>query len=66
MPLEIENLKDYNEKLEQNKNKLVVVDFYAHWCGPCKMIAPKLDSMADEYANDIVVFKVSLLFIYIK
>lgn len=29
----------------------VLVDVYAQWCGPCKMIAPTLDSMADDYDN---------------
>ena len=35
-----------------------LVDFWAAWCGPCKMIAPLLDELADEYAGRIKICKV--------
>lgn len=39
---------------------LLVVDFTATWCGPCKMIAPFMDQLAEEYSDQIKVFKLDL------
>jgi len=60
LEVDIENLAQYNEKLQEFKDKLVVVDFFAEWCGPCKMIAPKLEAMAKEFEGEIKVFKVDV------
>jgi thioredoxin len=35
-----------------------IIDFYADWCGPCKMIAPILDDLAVEYDGKLVIYKV--------
>jgi thioredoxin 1 len=37
----------------------VVVDFWAPWCSPCKMVAPTLDKLANEYAGQLLIAKVN-------
>ena len=39
-------------------SKPAVIDFYATWCGPCRMVAPILKDLAKEYGDSIVVYKV--------
>lgn len=39
-------------------DKPCIIDFYADWCGPCKMIAPILEELANEYDGEIYIYKV--------
>jgi thioredoxin 1 len=49
---EIEKEWKYNGALP------AIIDFYADWCGPCKMVAPVLDELAAEYEGKVVIYKV--------
>ena len=48
------------ESVVLNAEGPVLVDFWAEWCGPCKMIAPLLDQIADEYQGKLTVVKVNI------
>ncbi|XP_068584428.1 thioredoxin-like [Cebidichthys violaceus] len=54
--LEPTNLAEFKQMLKDAGDKLVVVDFTATWCGPCKMIAPKFHGLASQPENKNVVF----------
>ncbi|MGF1522883.1 MAG: thioredoxin [Leptolyngbyaceae cyanobacterium] len=54
----IENETTFDSLLENEP--LLVVDCTATWCGPCKLVAPLMDQLADEYSDRVKVFKLDL------
>eukprot|EP00092_Neocalanus_flemingeri_P019837 GFUD01021488.1.p1 GENE.GFUD01021488.1~~GFUD01021488.1.p1 ORF type:complete len:229 (-),score=87.61 GFUD01021488.1:208-894(-) len=59
MVYSVESMDDFNSQLAAAGDKLVVVDFHATWCGPCKMIAPHLEEMSHTM-KDVVFLKVDV------
>jgi len=52
---------NFEEKVvEASKEKLVVVDFWAEWCGPCNMLAPTLDNVVESFGDKVVLVKLNV------
>lgn len=49
---------DINSAIE-DKSNIILLDFYANWCGPCKRLTPELEKMEDEFSN-IKFFKINV------
>lgn len=54
----VANYEANPEKWEYLGDKPCIIDFYADWCGPCKMVAPILEELAAEYEGEIYIYKV--------
>ena len=58
MELKHINSKDFEKEVEKSKGA-IIVDFYATWCGPCKMLSPVLEEVA-ETEKDVKILKVDI------
>lgn len=57
---EVTLTKENFEKEVLRSDKTVLVDFWASWCGPCKMIAPTVAGIAEDYADTVKVGKINV------
>ena len=55
-----QDIFDYTQEKEwkYKGTKPAIIDFYADWCGPCKMVAPVLEELAGEYKDNLTIYKV--------
>ena len=51
--------QDFKDKVVDSDN-VVLVDFWAEWCAPCRMMAPILDDIATKMENDVVIAKINI------
>lgn len=51
--------ENFSQEVKQS-DQLVMIDFWAGWCGPCKALAPIVDELADDYANEVKVAKLNV------
>ena len=54
----IENNQINSEVIKNDK--LVIIDFFATWCGPCKMLGPELEKLANNVEDDVIIIKVDV------
>ena len=56
----IQQLNNSNFESTINNNEVVLVDFYADWCGPCKALHPTLESLAQDFDGKAVISKINV------
>jgi thioredoxin 1 len=51
--------ENFYSVLESEKTKYVLVDFWAEWCGPCRMLSPVLESISADFDSNLIVYKLN-------
>lgn len=58
--LELTSRDDYQCILKDIQDRAIVFEFFAHWCGPCKMLTAKLNEIAEEYKGKLLIVKIDV------
>jgi len=56
---EIKNEKHFNHIIESSNNRLLLFEFYADWCAPCKDLEPILEEIAAKHKNEVEIYKIN-------
>ncbi|EDW85396.1 uncharacterized protein Dwil_GK10532 [Drosophila willistoni] len=56
----IESKETFDKIIDEAGNRHVLVEFYATWCGPCAIIGPRLEQLAEEYADRLLILKIDV------
>ena len=52
--------ENFDEEVRNYRGEPILLDFWAGWCGPCRMLAPIIDEIAEEYADTVTVGKINV------
>ena len=58
--LTIYNINEFNDILEEYSNQIIIVDFWATWCGPCMTFAPVFENIFQEHSHELIFLKVNV------
>lgn len=58
--VEIQSIEDFNKILKEYPNKIIIIDFWAVWCGPCMFFAPVFKKLHEEFKNEFIFVKVNV------
>ncbi|XP_020803792.1 thioredoxin-2 [Drosophila serrata] len=56
----VKDKAELDMRISSAVKKIVILDFFANWCGPCKVCAPKLNVLADQYSEHVMILKVNV------
>lgn len=58
--IQIHNVDEFNKILENYSNDIIIIDFWATWCGPCMTFAPVFEKIFQEHSNEVIFLKVNV------
>lgn len=58
--VKVNSIKEFDNLLNDYPEKVIIIDFWAIWCGPCMMFAPIFEKLQQEHANEFIFVKVNV------